>query len=146
MTAIFRTTAAVTQTASQAMAGAGVLVLVLVIYTGYVIRVPEMPVYFGWLRYVDHTSPLLPVSVRKKLTSDTDISTRFTTLSKFSSPMSSTVLTSLVTALSPQAQAIRLRAIHLYAILRVQLLGRRSLMVTRTSKLATPTRGHTYGG
>ncbi|KAF2124945.1 hypothetical protein P153DRAFT_370276 [Dothidotthia symphoricarpi CBS 119687] len=53
MTAIFRTTAALTKTASQAMAGAGVLVLILVIYTGYVIRVPEMPVYFGWLRWIN---------------------------------------------------------------------------------------------
>lgn len=53
MAAIFRTTAAVTKTASQAMAGAGVLVLVLVIYTGYVIRIPEMPVYFGWLRWIN---------------------------------------------------------------------------------------------
>ncbi|KAF1843407.1 ABC multidrug transporter-like protein [Cucurbitaria berberidis CBS 394.84] len=53
MAAIFRTTAAVTKTASQAMAGAGVLVLVLVIYTGFVIRIPEMPVYFGWLRHIN---------------------------------------------------------------------------------------------
>ncbi|KAF1834047.1 hypothetical protein BDW02DRAFT_353173 [Decorospora gaudefroyi] len=53
MAAIFRTTAAVTKTASQAMAGAGVLVLVLVIYTGFVIRIPEMPVWFGWLRYIN---------------------------------------------------------------------------------------------
>lgn len=53
MAAIFRTTAAVTQTASQAMTGAGILVLALVIYTGYVIRIPEMPVYFGWLRWIN---------------------------------------------------------------------------------------------
>ncbi|KAF1939631.1 hypothetical protein EJ02DRAFT_456735 [Clathrospora elynae] len=53
MAAIFRTTAAVTQTASQAMAGAGVLVLILVIYTGFVIRIPEMPVYFGWIRWIN---------------------------------------------------------------------------------------------
>ncbi|KAH4929005.1 hypothetical protein HBI23_142720 [Parastagonospora nodorum] len=53
MAAIFRTTAAVTKTASQAMAGAGVLVLVLVIYTGFVIRIPEMPVYFGWIRWIN---------------------------------------------------------------------------------------------
>lgn len=53
MAAIFRTTAAVTQTASQAMAGAGVLVLFLVIYTGFVIRIPEMPVYFGWIRWIN---------------------------------------------------------------------------------------------
>jgi len=53
MAAIFRTTAAVTKTASQAMTGAGVLVLVLVIYTGFVIRIPQMPVYFGWLRWIN---------------------------------------------------------------------------------------------
>jgi ATP-binding cassette subfamily G (WHITE) protein 2 (PDR) len=35
------------------MAGAGVLVLILVIYTGFVIRIPEMPVYFGWIRYIN---------------------------------------------------------------------------------------------
>lgn len=53
MAAIFRTTAAVTKTASQAMAGAGVLVLILVIYTGFVIRIPDMPVYFGWIRWIN---------------------------------------------------------------------------------------------
>ncbi|EFQ88413.1 hypothetical protein CFE70_005141 [Pyrenophora teres f. teres 0-1] len=53
MAAIFRTTAAITQTASQAMAGAGVLVLVLVVYTGFVIRIPQMHDYFGWLRWIN---------------------------------------------------------------------------------------------
>ncbi|KAH7062844.1 ABC-2 type transporter-domain-containing protein [Paraphoma chrysanthemicola] len=53
MAAIFRTTAAVTKTASQAMAGAGVIVLILVIYTGFVIRIPQMPVYFGWIRWIN---------------------------------------------------------------------------------------------
>jgi ABC-type multidrug transport system ATPase subunit len=53
MAAIFRTTAAVTKTASQAMAGAGVLVLILVIYTGFVIRIPEMPDWFGWIRWIN---------------------------------------------------------------------------------------------
>ncbi len=53
MAAIFRTTAAVTKTASQAQALAGVLVLVLVIYTGFVIRIPEMKVYFSWLRWIN---------------------------------------------------------------------------------------------
>ncbi|KAF2204557.1 ABC multidrug transporter-like protein [Delitschia confertaspora ATCC 74209] len=53
MAAIFRTTAAVTKTASQAMAGAGVLVLILVIYTGFVIRIPEMKVWFSWLRWIN---------------------------------------------------------------------------------------------
>ncbi|KAL1799987.1 hypothetical protein ACET3X_000329 [Alternaria dauci] len=53
MAAIFRTTAAVTKTASQAMAGAGVLVLILVIYTGFVIRIPQMPDWFGWIRWIN---------------------------------------------------------------------------------------------
>jgi ABC-type multidrug transport system ATPase subunit len=53
MAAIFRTTAAVTKTASQAMAGAGVLVLMLVIYTGFVIRIPEMKPCFGWIRWIN---------------------------------------------------------------------------------------------
>jgi len=53
MAAIFRTTAAVTKTASQAMTGAGILVLALVIYTGFVIRIPEMPVYFAWIRWIN---------------------------------------------------------------------------------------------
>ncbi|KAJ5024425.1 hypothetical protein J3E73DRAFT_236676 [Bipolaris maydis] len=53
MAAIFRTTAAVTKTASQAMAGAGMLVLVLVIYTGFVIRIPQMPDWFGWIRWIN---------------------------------------------------------------------------------------------
>jgi ABC-type multidrug transport system ATPase subunit len=53
MAAIFRTTAAVTKTASQAMAGAGVLVLMLVIYTGFVIRIPEMHPWFGWIRWIN---------------------------------------------------------------------------------------------
>ncbi|KAL6703888.1 hypothetical protein ACN47E_009022 [Coniothyrium glycines] len=53
MAAVFRTTAAVTKTASQAMTLAGVLVLVLVVYTGFVIRIPQMTVYFGWLRWIN---------------------------------------------------------------------------------------------
>jgi ATP-binding cassette subfamily G (WHITE) protein 2 (PDR) len=56
MAAIFRTTAAVTKTASQAMAGAGVLVLILVIYTGFVIRIPEMKVWFSWIRWISKCS------------------------------------------------------------------------------------------
>jgi ABC-type multidrug transport system ATPase subunit/ABC-type multidrug transport system permease subunit len=59
MAAIFRTTAAITKTASQAMAGAGVLVLVLVIYTGFVIRIPEMPDWFGWIRWINPVVSLL---------------------------------------------------------------------------------------
>jgi ABC-type multidrug transport system permease subunit len=51
MSAIFRTTAALTQTASQAMTGAGILVLALVIYTGFVIRIPQMHPWFSWIRW-----------------------------------------------------------------------------------------------
>ncbi|KAL5119151.1 hypothetical protein ACEQ8H_002858 [Pleosporales sp. CAS-2024a] len=53
MVAVFRTAAAVTKTASQAMAGTGVLILFLVIYTGFVIRTPQMRVYFGWIRWIN---------------------------------------------------------------------------------------------
>jgi ATP-binding cassette subfamily G (WHITE) protein 2 (PDR) len=53
MAAIFRTTAATTQTASQAMAGAGVVMLFLVIYTGFIIRIPQMPDWFGWIRWIN---------------------------------------------------------------------------------------------
>ena len=67
MAAIFRTTAAVTKTASQAMAGAGVLVLILVIYTGFVIRIPQMPDWFGWLRWISKCS-YETTSVRWELT------------------------------------------------------------------------------
>ncbi|PHH60547.1 hypothetical protein CDD81_1552 [Ophiocordyceps australis] len=53
MSGIFRTMAAITQTVSQAMALAGVLVLALVIYTGFVIRVPEMHPWFSWIRWIN---------------------------------------------------------------------------------------------
>ncbi|KAL2271986.1 hypothetical protein VTJ83DRAFT_1357 [Remersonia thermophila] len=53
MTAVFRTLAAVTKTVSQAMALAGVIVLVLIVYTGYIIPVPEMHPWFGWLRWLN---------------------------------------------------------------------------------------------
>jgi ABC-type multidrug transport system permease subunit len=53
MAAIFRSTAALTKTASQAMALAGVLVLVLVIYTGFVIRIPSMHPWFSWIRWIN---------------------------------------------------------------------------------------------
>ncbi|KAM5341482.1 hypothetical protein ACJ41O_014513 [Fusarium nematophilum] len=52
MSAIFRTLAAVTKTVSQAMMLAGVMVLALVIYTGFMIRVPQMVDWFGWIRQV----------------------------------------------------------------------------------------------
>jgi ATP-binding cassette, subfamily G (WHITE), member 2, PDR len=53
MSGIFRTLAAVTQTVSQAMALAGVMVLALVIYTGFVIRVPQMHPWFSWIRWIN---------------------------------------------------------------------------------------------
>ena len=53
MSAVFKTMAAVTKTVSQAMTGAGVLVLALVIYTGYVIAVPQMHPWFSWIRWIN---------------------------------------------------------------------------------------------
>lgn len=53
MAAIFRSTAALTKTASQAMAFAGVLVLFLVIYTGFVVRIPSMHPWFSWIRWIN---------------------------------------------------------------------------------------------
>ncbi|OTA87500.1 hypothetical protein M434DRAFT_375543 [Hypoxylon sp. CO27-5] len=53
MSAIFRTLSAVTKTISQAMSLAGIMVLVLVIYTGFVIAVPQMGAWFGWLRWLN---------------------------------------------------------------------------------------------
>ncbi|KZL85385.1 abc-2 type transporter [Colletotrichum incanum] len=53
MSAVFRTMAAITKTISQAMMLAGVMVLALVIYTGFVIRVPQMVDWFGWIRWIN---------------------------------------------------------------------------------------------
>ncbi|KAM0351170.1 hypothetical protein ACHAPU_002955 [Fusarium lateritium] len=53
MSAIFRTMAAVTKTVSQAMTLAGIMVLALVIYTGFMIRVPQMVDWFGWIRWIN---------------------------------------------------------------------------------------------
>jgi ABC-type multidrug transport system permease subunit/ABC-type multidrug transport system ATPase subunit len=53
MSAIFRTLAAVTKNVSQAMMLAGVMVLALVIYTGFIIRVPQMVVWFSWIRWIN---------------------------------------------------------------------------------------------
>lgn len=53
MSAVFRTMAAVTKTVSQAMALSGVLVLALVIYTGFVITVPDMHPWFSWIRWIN---------------------------------------------------------------------------------------------
>ncbi|KAM0540650.1 hypothetical protein ACHAPJ_013551 [Fusarium lateritium] len=53
MSAIFRTMAAITKTVSQAMMLAGIMVLALVIYTGFMIRVPQMVDWFGWIRWIN---------------------------------------------------------------------------------------------
>ncbi|KAF7554878.1 hypothetical protein G7Z17_g2591 [Cylindrodendrum hubeiense] len=53
MSAIFRTLAAVTTTVSKAMTLAGVMVLALVIYTGFVIPVPQMHDWFAWIRWIN---------------------------------------------------------------------------------------------
>ena len=53
MSAIFRTMAAVTRTVSQAMSLAGVLVLAIVIYTGFVIAIPQMHPWFSWIRWIN---------------------------------------------------------------------------------------------
>lgn len=53
MSAIFRTLAALTRTVAQAMTFAGVMILALVIYTGFVVPVPEMHPWFSWLRWIN---------------------------------------------------------------------------------------------
>lgn len=53
MSAVFRTMAALTKTVSQAMALSGVLVLAIVIYTGFVIAVPNMHPWFSWIRWIN---------------------------------------------------------------------------------------------
>nr|POE75585.1 zeb2-regulated abc transporter 1 [Quercus suber] len=53
MTAIFRTMAALTKTISQAMAFSGILILAIVIYTGFVVPVEYMKVWFSWIRYIN---------------------------------------------------------------------------------------------
>ncbi|RAL17144.1 putative ABC multidrug transporter [Aspergillus homomorphus CBS 101889] len=53
MSAVFRTMAAITKTVSQAMTLAGILILALVIYTGFVVPVPKMHPWFGWIHYLN---------------------------------------------------------------------------------------------
>ncbi|KAL4747049.1 hypothetical protein BDW72DRAFT_209891 [Aspergillus terricola var. indicus] len=53
MSAVFRTMAAVTKNAAQAMGLAGVLMLALVVYTGYVLPVPSMHPWFDWIHYLN---------------------------------------------------------------------------------------------
>ncbi|CAL5870648.1 uncharacterized protein PFLUO_LOCUS4888 [Penicillium psychrofluorescens] len=55
MSCVFRTLAACTKTLAQAMSMAGVMVLAIVIYTGFVIPVPEMSSipWFSWIRWIN---------------------------------------------------------------------------------------------
>lgn len=53
MSAVFRTLAAVTKTVSQAMALAGVVAIALIMYTGFIVAVPEMHPWFGWIRHIN---------------------------------------------------------------------------------------------
>ena len=55
MSGVFRTLAAATKTLAQAMAMAGVIVLAIVIYTGFVIPVPQMSSipWFSWIRWIN---------------------------------------------------------------------------------------------
>ncbi|EXJ74638.1 ATPase [Cladophialophora psammophila CBS 110553] len=56
MSAMFRTLAAATRKASQALALAGILVLIIVIYTGYTIPRPYMRPWFKWLTWINPLS------------------------------------------------------------------------------------------
>lgn len=51
--AVFRTVAAATRTSSEAMSLAGIMILALVNYTGFMISPANMPVWFGWIRWID---------------------------------------------------------------------------------------------
>lgn len=53
MSAVFRTMAALTKTISQAMALSGIMVLAIVIYTGFVVPIPYMKPWFGWIRWIN---------------------------------------------------------------------------------------------
>ena len=53
MAAVFRTMAALTKTISQAMALSGVLILAIVVYTGFVVPIPYMKDWFGWIRWIN---------------------------------------------------------------------------------------------
>lgn len=53
MGGIFRTLGAITKTSSQAMSLAGVMILALTMYTGFMVAVPQMVAWFGWLRWIN---------------------------------------------------------------------------------------------
>jgi hypothetical protein len=58
MSAIFRTTAAVTKTISAALAIAGIMVLWIVIYTGFTMQRSYMHPWFKWTSWVSVPDPL----------------------------------------------------------------------------------------
>lgn len=139
MAAIFRTTAAVTQTASQAMAGAGVLVLVLVIYTGFVIRIPQMPVYFGWIRWIN---PIFyAVSIADTMTGlfTNRLSLRYSWL------MNSMELTSHATNSCLRGQGTIWTEIPLFATLKELYLAKHLCLETVLSKYRTTITGRMCG-
>lgn len=51
LSAVFRTVAAATKTVAQAMVLAGILMLIFVIYTGFVVPVPQMQSWLAWIRW-----------------------------------------------------------------------------------------------
>lgn len=53
MSSIFRTLGALTKTIAQAMAFAAVMILAIVIYTGFVVPVPQMHPWFSWIRWIN---------------------------------------------------------------------------------------------
>ncbi|KAL4913022.1 ABC-2 type transporter-domain-containing protein [Aspergillus aurantiobrunneus] len=55
MSAVFRTMAAITKSAAQAMGLAGIVILTLIVYTGFVIPVPSMN---PWLQLIHYTNPI----------------------------------------------------------------------------------------
>ena len=55
MSMLFRTIAATSRTLTQALAPAAVLMLAVIIYTGFVIPVPNM---LGWARWINYIDPV----------------------------------------------------------------------------------------
>lgn len=53
MSGIFRTMAAITRTAAQALSISGVIMLAMIIYTGFLISIPLMHPWFSWIRYLN---------------------------------------------------------------------------------------------
>lgn len=51
--ALFRAIGAVSKTTSGSIAPGATFILLLVIYTGYVLPIPDMPPWFGWMRHVN---------------------------------------------------------------------------------------------